>query len=138
MKLKEEGRTAPSGRQFQHCALKTVVEEIQAPIACNQVEYHVMLIRRGSAVSHCEIDSVGCYCPLAQGRVLPSGARRDRTQAQRQRSQVALNGLLDQEASPHPEGVARGKPTGQFDALKLNLMMRTGKQSRPCRRTGGV
>ena len=44
MKLKQEGRTRAIGvANFNVALLKKVVEEIKAPIACNQVEYHVML-----------------------------------------------------------------------------------------------
>ena len=44
MKLKEEGRTRAIGvANFTLALLKTTVEEIKAPIACNQIEYHVML-----------------------------------------------------------------------------------------------
>jgi 2,5-diketo-D-gluconate reductase B len=44
LRLKQEGRTRAIGvANFNIALLKTVVEEIKAPIACNQVEYHVML-----------------------------------------------------------------------------------------------
>ena len=44
MKLKEEGRTRAIGvANFNIALLKTVVEELKAPIACNQLEDHVML-----------------------------------------------------------------------------------------------
>src|ERR1700674_4101364 len=44
MRLKEQGRTRAIGvANFNVALLKTVVEEIKAPIACNQIEYHVML-----------------------------------------------------------------------------------------------
>src|SRR6266516_6883499 len=44
LKLKQEGRTRAIGvANFNIALLKTVVEETKAPIACNQVEYHVML-----------------------------------------------------------------------------------------------
>src|SRR3954468_15767244 len=44
MKLQQEGRTRAIGvANFNIALLKTVVEDIKAPIACNQVEYHVML-----------------------------------------------------------------------------------------------
>ena len=44
MKLKEEGRTRAIGvANFTIALLKIAVEEVKAPIACNQVEYHVML-----------------------------------------------------------------------------------------------
>src|ERR1700710_648789 len=44
MKLQQEGRTRAIGvANFNIALLKTVVEEIKPPIACNQIEYHVML-----------------------------------------------------------------------------------------------
>src|ERR1700726_1844569 len=44
MKLKQEGLTRAIGvANFNIALLKTVVEDIRAPIACNQIEYHVML-----------------------------------------------------------------------------------------------
>jgi len=44
LKLRQEGRTRAIGvANFNIALLRTVVEEIKAPIACNQVEYHVML-----------------------------------------------------------------------------------------------
>ena len=44
VKLKEQGRTRAIGvANFNVALLKKVVEEIKAPIACNQIEYHVML-----------------------------------------------------------------------------------------------
>src|SRR5215218_9035272 len=44
MKLKQEGRAKAIGvANFTTALLKTVVRDIKAPIACNQVEYHVML-----------------------------------------------------------------------------------------------
>src|ERR1019366_9446534 len=47
LKLKEEGRTRAIGvANFNIALLKTVVEDIKAPIACNHVEYHVMLEQR--------------------------------------------------------------------------------------------
>src|SRR6266849_6358494 len=70
MKLKEEGRTRAIGvANFNTALLKTVVEEIKAPIACNQVEYHVMLdqtrVRKYLAAKSIPLVA---YCPLAQGR----------------------------------------------------------------------
>src|ERR1700675_4768613 len=71
MKLKEEGRTRAIGvANFNIALLKAVVEEIKAPIACNQVEYHVMLdqtpLRKYLAAKSIPLVA---YCPLAQGRV---------------------------------------------------------------------
>src|SRR6202795_1332806 len=71
MKLKQEGRTRAIGvANFNIALLKAVVEEIKAPIACNQVEYHVMLdqtpLRKYLAAKSIPLVA---YCPLAQGRV---------------------------------------------------------------------
>src|SRR5580692_6196375 len=44
MKLKEEGRTRAIGvANFNIALLKQAVEEIKAPVAYNQIEYHVLL-----------------------------------------------------------------------------------------------
>ena len=70
MKLKQEGRTRAIGvANFNTALLKTVVEDIKAPIACNQVEYHVMLdqTKLRQFLSAKSIPLVA-YCPLAQGR----------------------------------------------------------------------
>jgi len=74
MKLKEEGRTRAIGvANFNVALLKTVVEEIKAPIACNQIEYHVMLdqtkVRKYLAAKSIPLVA---YCPLAQAAPLPT------------------------------------------------------------------
>src|SRR4030081_2263259 len=44
IKLKQDGRTRAIGvANFNIALLKTVVEQIKAPVACNQIEYHVLL-----------------------------------------------------------------------------------------------
>src|ERR1700704_5644906 len=44
LRLKQESRTRAIGvANFNIALLKTVVEQIKAPIACNQIEYHVFL-----------------------------------------------------------------------------------------------
>jgi 2,5-diketo-D-gluconate reductase B len=71
MKLRQEGRTRAIGvANFTTELLKKVVEEIKAPIACNQVEYHVMLDQTAvrNYLAEKSIPLVA-YCPLAQGRV---------------------------------------------------------------------
>ena len=71
LKLKEEGRTRAIGvANFTTALLKQAVEEVKAPIACNQIEYHVMLDQakvKKYLAAH-KIPLVA-YCPLAQGRV---------------------------------------------------------------------
>src|SRR3954452_15879995 len=98
MKLKEEGRTRAIGvANFNIALLKTVVEDIKAPIACNQVEYHVMLDqnRLRQYLTAKSIPLVA-YCPLAQRRVASDPAlatigRKLGASA----AQVALKWLLD-------------------------------------------
>ena len=118
MKLKEEGRTRAIGvANFNIALLKTVVEEIKAAIACNQVEYHVMLdqtpLRNYLAAKSIPLVA---YCPLAQGRVASDatltaiGRKHGATAAQ-----VALKWLLDQ------DGVASIPKASRVESQQANL-----------------
>src|SRR3954452_18526809 len=125
MKLKEEGRTRAIGvANFNIALLKTVVEEIKAPIACNQVEYHVMLdqtpLRKYLTAKSIPLVA---YCPLAQGRVATDevlariGRKHDASAAQ-----VALKWLLDQDGvAAIPKASRAESQQANLDALKLNL-----------------
>jgi 2,5-diketo-D-gluconate reductase B len=118
MKLKEEGRTRAIGvANFTVGLLKSVVEEIQAPIACNQVEYHVMLdqtpLRKYLAAKSIPLVA---YCPLAQGKAasdptLMAIGRKHGASA----AQVALKWLLDQ------DGVAAIPKASRAESQKANL-----------------
>jgi 2,5-diketo-D-gluconate reductase B len=118
MKLKEEGFTRAIGvANFNIALLKTVVEEIKVPVACNQVEYHVMLdqtpLRRYLAAKSIPLVA---YCPLAQGRVasdatLMAIGRKHGASA----AQVALKWLLDQ------DGVAAIPKASRSESQKANL-----------------
>jgi 2,5-diketo-D-gluconate reductase B len=118
MKLKQEGRTRAIGvANFNIALLKTVVEQIKAPIACNQVEYHVMLdqtpLRRYLAAKSIPLVA---YCPLAQGRAasdptLAAIGRKHGVSA----AQVALKWLLDQ------DGVAAIPKAARAESQKANL-----------------
>ena len=118
MKLKEEGRTRAIGvANFNIALLKTVVEEIKAPIACNQIEYHVMLdqtkVRKYLAAKSIPLVA---YCPLAQGRAasdetLAAIGRKHGASA----AQVALKWLLDQ------DGVAAIPKASRAESQKANL-----------------
>lgn len=125
MKLKEEGRTRAIGvANFNIALLKTVVDEIQAPIACNQVEYHVMLdqTRLRQFLVEKSIPLVA-YCPLAQGRVASDGAlaaigRKHNASA----AQVALRWLLDQDGvAAIPKASRAESQKANLDALKVQL-----------------
>jgi 2,5-diketo-D-gluconate reductase B len=125
MKLKDEGRTSAIGvANFNIALLKTVVEEIKAPIACNQVEYHVMLdqtpLRKYLAAKSIPLVA---YCPLAQGRVASDEAlaaigRKHNASA----AQVALKWLLDQDGvAAIPKASRAESQQANLDALKVQL-----------------
>ena len=125
MKLKEEGRTRAIGvANFNIALLKTVVEEIKAPIACDQVEYHVMLdqtpLRKYLAAKSIPLVA---YCPLAQGRVASDavlaniGKKHNASGAQ-----VALEWLLDQDGvAAIPKASRAESQQANLDALKVTL-----------------
>jgi 2,5-diketo-D-gluconate reductase B len=118
MKLKDEGRTRAIGvANFNIALLKQAVEEIKAPIACNQIEYHVMLdqtpIRKYMAAKSIPLVA---YCPLAQGRaasnetLMAIGNKHNASAAQ-----VALKWLLDQ------DGVAAIPKASRAESQQANL-----------------
>ena len=125
MKLKEEGRARAIGvANFNTALLKIVVEEIKAPIACDQVEYHVMLdqtrLRKYLAAKSIPLVA---YCPLAQGRValdaalVKIGQKHNATAAQ-----VALKWLLDQDGvAAIPKASRAESQKANLDALKVTL-----------------
>jgi 2,5-diketo-D-gluconate reductase B len=125
MKLKQEGRTRAIGvANFNIALLKTVVEQIKAPIACNQVEYHVMLdqtpLRKYMSAKSI---SLVAYCPLAQGRaasdptLMAIGRKHGATAAQ-----VALKWLLDQDdVAAIPKASRSESQKSNLDALHVGL-----------------
>jgi 2,5-diketo-D-gluconate reductase B len=125
LKLKQEGRTRAIGvANFNIALLKTVVEEIKAPIACNQVEYHVMLDQTPLR-QYLKAKSIPlvAYCPLAQGRAasdetLMAIGRKHHASA----AQVALKWLLDQDGvAAIPKASRSESQQANLDALKLKL-----------------
>ena len=125
MKLKQEGRTRAIGvANFNIALLKTVVEEIKAPIACNQVEYHVMLDQT-RLLQYLAAKSIPlvAYCPLAQGRAASNetlaaiGRKHGATAAQ-----VALKWLLDQGGvAAIPKASRKESQRANLDALNVGL-----------------
>jgi 2,5-diketo-D-gluconate reductase B len=125
LKLKEEGCTRAIGvANFNLALLKTVVEEIKAPIACNQIEYHVMLDQTKVAryLAAKSIPLVA-YCPLAQGRaasdetLIAIGRKHGASAAQ-----VALKWLLDQDGvAAIPKASRAQSQQANLDALKVRL-----------------
>jgi 2,5-diketo-D-gluconate reductase B len=125
MKLKQEGRTRAIGvANFNIALLKTVVEDIRAPIACNQIEYHVMLDQT-KVKKYLDAKSIPlvAYCPLAQGRaasaptLLAIGKKHGASAAQ-----VALKWLLDQDGvAAIPKASRAESQKANFDALDIGL-----------------
>jgi 2,5-diketo-D-gluconate reductase B len=125
MKLKQEGRTRAIGvANFNIALLKTVVEQIKAPIACNQVEYHVMLDQTPlRKYMNSKSIPLVAYCPLAQGRAasdetLMAIARKHGATA----AQVALKWLLDQDdVAAIPKASRSESQKSNLDALHVGL-----------------
>jgi 2,5-diketo-D-gluconate reductase B len=125
MKFKQEGRTRAIGvANFTIPLLKQAVEEIKAPIACNQIEYHVMLdqtpVRKYLASKSIPLVA---YCPLAQGRaasnevLIEIGKKHDVSAAQ-----VALKWLLDQDGvAAIPKASRAESQQANLGALKVKL-----------------
>jgi 2,5-diketo-D-gluconate reductase B len=125
MKLKQEGRTRAIGvANFNVALLKKVVEEIKAPIACNQVEYHVILdqtnLRKYLAAKSIPLVA---YCPLAQGKaasnetLIAIGNKHGASAAQ-----VALKWLLDQDGvAAIPKASRDESQRANLDALNIGL-----------------
>jgi 2,5-diketo-D-gluconate reductase B len=125
IKLKQEGRTRAIGiANFNIALLKTVVEQIKAPIACNQIEYHVFLdqtaVRTWLAAKSIPLVA---YCPLAQGRAatdktLMAIGRKHGASA----AQVALKWLLDQDGvAAIPKASRSQSQQANLDAQHLGL-----------------
>ena len=125
MKLKDEGHVRAIGvANFTVALLKTVIDDIGAPVACNQVENHVFLdqTKLRTYLAGRSIPLVS-YCPLAQGKVTDNevlkkiGARHNASAAQ-----VALKYLLDQDGvCAIPKASRAESQQANLDALKVTL-----------------
>jgi 2,5-diketo-D-gluconate reductase B len=125
LRLKQEGRTRAIGvANFNIALLKTVVEGLKAAIACNQIEYHVMLdqtpMRKYLAAKSIPLVA---YAPLAQGRaasdetLIAIGRKHNASAAQ-----VALKWLLDQDGvAAIPKASRAESQQANLDALKVKL-----------------
>jgi 2,5-diketo-D-gluconate reductase B len=125
LRLKQEGRTRAIGvANFNIALLKTVVDGLKAPVACNQIEYHVMLdqtpMRKYLAAKSIPLVA---YAPLAQGRaasdetLIAIGRKHNASAAQ-----VALKWLLDQDGvAAIPKASRAESQQANLDALKVKL-----------------
>ncbi len=125
MRLKEEGRVRAIGvANFPVALLKQAVEDIGAPIACNQVEYHIYLgqdkllnYMRGKGIA------LTAYCPLAKGEAADDPVLNEiGKKHQANGAQVALKWLLDQDGvAAIPKASRRETQQANLDALKIAL-----------------
>lgn len=125
LRLREEGRIRAIGvANFPTALLRQAVEEIGAPIACNQVEYHACLDQSALlAYQRRKGIPLVAYCPVAQGRLADEpalaaiGRKHDASAAQ-----VALAWLLAQDiVVPIPKAGRRISQQANLDALDIAL-----------------
>jgi 2,5-diketo-D-gluconate reductase B len=124
-RAREAGKARCIGvANFPFRLLRTAVEDIRAPIVCNQIEYHVLLDQTPILTYLRAHDmTLIAHVPLAQGRLAEHpilaeiAVRHGATPAQ-----VALKWLLDQDnVAAIPKA---GRPSSQRDNLAaLNLML---------------
>jgi 2,5-diketo-D-gluconate reductase B len=125
MRFQEQGLVRQIGvSNFPVALLKRAVTEIGAPVAVNQVEYHVLLDQtKLLAYARSVGVAVTAYCPLAQGRLAdhPSLAEIARKHGA-STAQVALKWLLDQDGvAAIPKAGRAASQQSNLDALKLVL-----------------
>ncbi len=123
--LREEGRALAIGvSNFTLPMLKTAIEEVGAPIACNQIEYHPYL-SQAPILAYLRSKGVPltAYAPLAQGTVAESpelqaiGRKHGASAAQ-----VALAWLLEQDGvAAIPKAGRRESQAANLAALELKL-----------------
>jgi 2,5-diketo-D-gluconate reductase B len=125
MRIKQDGGARAIGVcNFPIALLKQAVEDIGAPIACNQVEYHVLL-NQDRLLTYARSKNIPlvAYAPLAQGRLadypeLTSIARKHNVTS----AQVALKWLLQQDGvMAIPKAQRPESQKGNLDALTVSL-----------------
>ena len=120
---KESGRVRAIGVANFPSVLLTQAAGL-APIACNQVEYHVLLEQNVLLSAQRELGvPLVAYCPLAQGRLANHPALRDiAAKHNASPAQVALKWLLDQEGvAAIPKASRRESQQANLDALAVTL-----------------
>ncbi len=125
VRLKEEGLARAIGvSNFNVALLRLAVEQVGAPIACNQVEYHALLDQSNLlAYARAQGVAVTAYAPLARG-ALGKHASLQRVADKHGATveQVALKWLLDQEGvAAIPKAARAESQRTNFAALELTL-----------------
>ncbi len=125
MRLQAEGPVRAIGVcNFPVALLQRAVVEIGAPVAVNQIEYHVLL-GQSAVLDYARANDVAvtAYCPIAQGRLaqheeLGIIARKHGVTA----PQVALKWLLDQDGvAAIPKASRLESQVANLEAMKLVL-----------------
>jgi 2,5-diketo-D-gluconate reductase B len=118
MRAAKEGKTREIGvANFPVRLLRMAIDEVRAPIVCDQVEYHVLLDQTpllGYLRAHAM--TLIAYVPLARGRLIDHPVLK--TIADRHAAtpaQVALKWLVDQ------DGVAAIPKSGRVEGQRQNL-----------------
>lgn len=125
IELRDQRLTRAIGvANFPVALMRKAVDEIGAPIACNQVEYHV-LRDQTALLTYLRAKNIPlvAYCPLAQGR-LADHPELDRIAAKHgvTAAQVALKWLLDQDGvAAIPKSSRRQGQQANLDALRVSL-----------------
>ncbi len=125
MRLKEEKLAHAIGVcNFPVALLRRAVEEIGAPLAANQVEYHVLL-GQDPVLDYLRAHDMAltAYCPIAQGKLANHeelgviARKHDATPAQ-----IALKWLIDQPGvAAIPKASRRESQIANLEALKITL-----------------
>jgi 2,5-diketo-D-gluconate reductase B len=109
---------------FPVALMKQAVEEIGAPVACNQVEYHALLDQT-KLLTYLRSKSIPlvAYCPLGQGRLADNDAMKAiAAKYGVSAAQVALKWLLDQDGvAAIPKASRKESQQANLDALKVTL-----------------
>lgn len=125
MRLHREGLAKAIGvSNFSVALLRRTVEEVQAPIVCNQIELHALLDRSNIiAYARAHGIAVTAYCPLARGRLsdqpsLAPLARKHGATAE----QIGLKWLLDQDGvAAIPKAARPASQLANWQAQSLTL-----------------
>lgn len=124
-RLHHEGLARNIGvSNFSVALLTRAIEEIQAPICCNQIEYHALLDRsKVIAYARGKRLAVTAYCPLARGRLADQPElRRIAGKHGATPEQVGLRWLLDQDGvAAIPKAARAASQQANLDAMALKL-----------------
>jgi 2,5-diketo-D-gluconate reductase B len=124
-RLRQDGLARHIGvSNFSVALLRRAIEEVQAPICCNQIEYHALLDRsKVIAYARAQGLAVTAYSPLARGRLSEQKAMRDiAAKHGATPEQVGLKWLFDQDGvAAIPKALRPASQKANLAALSLVL-----------------